>query len=48
MVIKDNVLVPRKYTQNFLWKGGINSPIDKWFRKKSAHTEKIERMINKK
>ena len=48
MVIKDNVLVPRKYTQNFLWKGGINSPIDKWFRKKSANTEKIERMINKK
>ena len=47
MVIKDNVLVPRKYTHKFLWKGGINS-IDKWFRKKSAHTEKIERMINKK
>ena len=45
---KDNVLVPRKYVQNFLWKEGINSPTDKWFRKKPAHTEKIERMIKKK
>lgn len=38
MVI-DNVLVPRKYIQHFLWKENKFST-DKWFRKKPAHTEK--------